>query len=196
MDKVAELKRDIAGILAKRAEQPSTTAEGDKPAQTDFIKGRNKGMFHRQIAHELRGHYAYLVMAAALKGRGLEGFANYFQKQAGEESEHARKIMDFMVEAGYELEFGPIPVPEAEGATVEALMEQYLDLERSITQDWYRIYQALEDSEDWAPIKLAQWFLNEQIQEEDQAVTLLQRVRMAGEGSGLLVLDQELAKRA
>ena len=40
------------------------------------------------------------------------------------------------------------------------------------------------------------WFVNEQIEEEDTLRTLLSHVKIAGpDGAGLLILDRELAAR-
>ena len=49
---------------------------------------------------------------------------------------------------------------------------------------------------DHATNNFLQWFVAEQVEEEESAGSLLQRVRLASDSpSGLLMLDAELAKR-
>ena len=47
-----------------------------------------------------------------------------------------------------------------------------------------------------ATVNFLQWFVNEQVEEEESASGVLQKVKLAGEsGSGIYMLDQELAQR-
>ena len=52
-----------------------------------------------------------------------------------------------------------------------------------------------DDVEDQASRIMLEWFINEQVEEENLARSLLGRLRLAGDtGPGLLLVDQELGK--
>ena len=189
IDKCLTAAKEWEASLKKQANIP------DPPPQTPFVNDAVGSLLAAQIGNELRGQYEYLAMAAFFKKVGLDGFANYFTKQAGEEAGHAARIIGYLMTTGTEFAMPTVQGPEAGYKTARAAAERYLALETGITRDWLAIYQAADKTDDYAVIKLAQWFADEQITEEDEAVTFYQKVAIAGEGSGLLILDQEYAKR-
>lgn len=189
IDKVLDEAMIEAGKLEKQANIP------EPPVQTPFVGQAVQPLLTAQIGNELKGQYEYLAIAAYFKKVGLDGFSNYFMKQAGEEATHAAKIIDYLMESGTDFRMPAVAAPEAVYTTARHVAERYLTLEKGITQNWLDIFRAADKTDDYAVIKLAQWFVDEQIQEEDAAVTFFQKVAIAGEGAGLLILDQEYAKR-
>lgn len=189
IDQVLDQAIVDAKSLEKQASIPAP------PAQTQFVNADVGMLLTQQIAHELKGQYEYLAMAAFFKKVGLDGFSNYFMKQAGEEAGHAAKIIDYLMESGTEFRMPQVDAPSAVLTTARQAAEHYLTLEKGITLDWLNIFRNADKTDDYAVIKLAQWFVDEQIQEEDAAVTFFQKVAIAGEGAGLLILDQEYSKR-
>ena len=166
------------------------------PDQTKFVSKDVNTLLEEQISNELHGAYTYIALQGYFKKIGLDGFSSYFQKQSGEEIIHAQKIIEFLLDTGSEMTLSDIKAPEKalvadpkEAATI------YLDLEKSVTKNWQDIYKKAEDTENFSLIHLCQWFLSEQIQEEDAAVKFHQKVSLAKDGNGLLILDQEFAKR-
>lgn len=166
-----------------------------KPEQTRFVTEEVNKLLIQQITNELIAHYTYLAMSSWLKSVGLEGFSKWMKAQAKEEAEHAEKIMDFLNETGSVMVLQAISAPKSYYESAMEVAEEALRHEKMVTADWYKIFDTVQGGSDWAVVQLAQWFLDEQIQEEDNAVTLVQRVKLAGEGAGLLVFDCELSKR-
>lgn len=193
--KPGRMDKLLDDACAQAAALPKQASLTDQPAQTEFVNEPVKTLLAAQIGKELKGQYEYLAMGAFFKKVGLDGFANYFMKQAGEEATHAAKIIDYLMEAGVDFAMPAVPAPEAGYTTARQAAERYLSLEKGITADWLAIFQAADKTADYAVIKLAQWFVDEQIQEEDAAVTFYQKVAIAGEGAGLLILDCDHAKR-
>ena len=71
-----------------------------------------------------------------------------------------------------------------------------LDLERGTTRSVNAIYAQAIEAGDYQAKALMDWFVNEQIEEENTLRTLLSQLLIAGdEGAGLLILDRELAAR-
>jgi len=57
----------------------------------------NKGI-NEQITKELYSAYFYVGMAAYAASLSLNGIANWFKVQAGEEVQHATKFMNYITE--------------------------------------------------------------------------------------------------
>ena len=50
---------------------------------------------------------------------------------------------------------------------------------------------------DYATLAFMQWFVNEQVEEEAHSQSVVEKLRMMGDGNiGLIILDSELGKRA
>ena len=53
-----------------------------------------------------------------------------------------------------------------------------------------------EKEKDRATLNMLQWFIDEQVEEENSADEILQKLKLIGKnGSGLFMLDRELAQR-
>ncbi|HIE47323.1 TPA: ferritin, partial [Candidatus Bipolaricaulota bacterium] len=69
--------------------------------------------------------------------------------------------------------------------------------ERHITEKIHELVELAEAEKDRAAFQMLQWFVAEQVEEEDQtrrAVELLERV--GPDGRGILMIDQRLGARA
>ena len=77
----------------------------------------------------------------------------------------------------------------------EKAVEAVLASEQAVTRSIEGLYDLAEKAGDRAAILLLQWFVQEQMEEENVVRTLLGRLKLAGDtGLGLLLIDQELAK--
>ena len=63
----------------------------------------------------------------------------------------------------------------------------------SVTRAIEQLYDFAEKCNDRAAVMMLQWFISEQVEEENLMRGILGRLRLAGaEGSGLLLVDQEV----
>ena len=77
----------------------------------------------------------------------------------------------------------------------EAAVADILKSEQRVTEAIEELYDLSEKVHDRAASIMLQWFINEQVEEENVARTLLGRLRLVGgDGVGMLMIDQELAK--
>ncbi len=152
--------------------------------------------FNDQIALELASAYAYLQMAAWCEARDLTGFATWMRAQWSEESQHALKFVDFVLDRGAEVELQPLAAPRSDYASPLELMEQAHAHEREVTAAIGALYQLASQLGDYASLSLLQWFLGEQIEEEASVRQIVAELRMIGDdSSALLLLDRELPGR-
>lgn len=151
---------------------------------------------NEQIKNELYSAYIYLSMAAYFEGANLPGFGHWMRMQAQEEVTHAMKFFDFVNERGGRVELRAIDQPPLEFESPLDAFETTLQHERKVTAIINELYElALEEKDDPAQVML-QWFIEEQVEEEDSASQIVETLTRIGDSDpGLMMLDRELGQR-
>ena len=151
---------------------------------------------NEQIKNELYSGYLYLSMAAYCEAAGLAGFAHWMRVQAREETEHALKFFDFVVERGGRVVLGAIEQPPVEFDSPTAIFEQTLEHERKVTAMINKLYEIALAEKDYASQVLLHWYIDEQVEEESNASQILDTLKMIGDrGQALVMLDRSLGGR-
>jgi ferritin len=148
----------------------------------------------RQLNHETTAAYAYEAMAYWFDDRNLEGFARFFHKQATEEREHARKFIDHLLARGVLPELAPITAPQGRFESVMKAAQQALAMEQDNTKGVNAAYEAAVREKDYPAQVLLHWFIKEQVEEEDWANELIDRVGRAECPGGLAELDRHIER--
>lgn len=169
-----------------------STPETGETEQTKFITDPVEQMLCQQIGNELFAYYEYTAAAAWFEGQGFSGFATWAGAQACGELEHMKKILDFLVTLGATPDLPQISGVAVKFPSIKAAIEGILERERAVTKNWRIIAKECIATDDAGTLELAQWFVTEQMEEEDAAKTLLSRLAAAGDGAGILVLDGQL----
>jgi len=158
-------------------------------------KKMNEAM-QKQINEELFSAYLYLSMSAYFLARNLDGFAGWFKVQAQEELSHAMKFFHFLDELGQPVRLAAIQGPKIEWKSPLAAFEEALKHERHISSCIHRLYQ-LAGSESHYPTQVfLQWFVKEQVEEEDTADSIVEKLKLIeGHAGGLMMIDHELSHR-
>ncbi len=162
-----------------------------------MLNERVENALNKQVNAELYSSYLYLSMAAWFGSRNLVGFVNWMKIQALEELYHAMKIYSFIDERGGRITLEAVENPPAEWSSPEAVFEAVLGHEQKVTALINDLVTLSLEEKDHASNNFLQWFVAEQVEEESSADEILQKIKLAGnEGSGLFMIDQELAQRA
>ncbi len=152
---------------------------------------------NQQINDELSSAYAYLAMSAWADTQNLSGSAHWLRLQWQEELGHATKLIDYMAERDGKIVLGAIGQPESSFSSLLQVFERVLEHERGVTASIYRIYDLAVSEKDYAAQALLQWYVEEQVEEENSASEIISMLKLAGDsGSGLLMVDRQLAARA
>lgn len=152
---------------------------------------------NKQVAMEAYAAAYYLSMASWCEQRGLDGSAAFFYRQSEEEREHMLKIFRFMNEADGKAESPAVDKPQASFDNFTSLFEIALNHEKKVTASIHKIMKLATDENDFRTISLLQWFVDEQLEEETQMQTILDKLKLIGDnGVGLYMLDGELGNRA
>jgi ferritin len=149
-----------------------------------------------QLNRELYSGYLYLAMAAYFDDQDLPGFANWMRIQAQEELSHAMKFYDYLVRRGGRAVMDAIEAPENEWESAVAVFEQVYQHEQMVTGLIHKLVDLALEISDHATNNFLQWFVAEQVEEEESSSGVLHKVKMASQSrSGLYMLDQELGQR-
>ncbi|MDI9618832.1 ferritin [Methanothermobacter sp.] len=161
-----------------------------------MVSERMQEALNRQLNAELYSAYLYLSMAAYYEASDLPGFANWMRVQAQEELAHAMKFYDYLVQRGARVVLEEIERPPFEWESPLEVSKHVLEHERKVTGLINDLVDLAISERDHATNNFLQWFVAEQVEEEESAGSVLQKVRLASDSpSGLLMLDAELGKR-
>ncbi len=147
-----------------------------------------------QLNAETYSAYLYLSMEAYFQSISLKGFANWMRVQTQEELSHAAKFYNFINEMGGRVTLQAIDAPPTEWASPLAAFEATLEHEQKVTGLINKLVDLALEEHDHATNAFLQWFVTEQVEEEDSARENIDKINLVGETS-LFFLDQELGKR-
>jgi len=160
------------------------------------IGKRTYEIMNKQITEEFASAYLYLAMSSVLSDMGLSGCANWMKIQAQEETTHAMKIYEHMLTRGVKVKLMPIPASKQEWRSPLHIFEEMLRHEQRVTQLIMAIYEAAMADKDYASMNFMQWFIDEQVEEENKVQEVLEKLKkMQGSELGVMLFDQELGNR-
>lgn len=151
---------------------------------------------NEQIKHELYSSYLYLAMANYFEQIHLPGFAHWMRVQSEEERGHAMKFVEHMNDRGGKVVFQALDQPPAEFNGPLDVFQQVQAHEAKVTSLIHALYDTAVQENDKPAQVLLNWFINEQVEEEKNADTIVQQLKMIGDHpSGLFMMDRQLAAR-
>ena len=153
-------------------------------------------LLNDQINKELYSAYLYMDFANYYEEEGLTGFANWYMIQAQEERDHALKFRSYLHENGEKVVLEAIAQPDKKFTDHIAPLEAGLEHEKYVTSLINDIYAAALEAHDYRAQKFLGWFIDEQLEEEDNADKMITRMKLFGsDAKALYDLDQENAAR-
>ena len=139
-----------------------------------------------QINAELWSAYLYLSMATNFDAQGRSGIANWFKIQFKEEQAHAEIFMNYVNARGGRVILKPIEAVETEWATPLDAFKATLAHEQKVTALINNLYALAESEHDYATRDRLNWFISEQVEEEESAQELIDKFSLIGDnGMGL-----------
>ena len=149
-----------------------------------------------QFNCEVFSAYLYFSMAGYFESINLKGFANWMEIQAQEELTHSHRIYKYIIDRGSRPKMAAVDAPRQDwGSPLEAMQEAY-DHECQISALINDSVSLVLKENDHSTNTMLQWFVNEQVEEEAVADDIVQKLKLiAGNSTGLYLLDSELSKR-
>jgi ferritin len=161
-----------------------------------MISKRLQDAFNEQINKELYSEYLYLSMAAYFDSISLPGCANFMKVQVQEERFHAMKMYDFLNERGGRVELEAIKKPQVEFKSPLEVFEMSYKHEQYVSKSINELMDMAISENDHAAKSFLNWFVDEQVEEEDSMDSSVNKLKLiGGKGHGLLMIDNELGAR-
>ena len=153
-------------------------------------------VFNEQVQAELYSAYMYLAMSLYLEDKNFKGMASWLKVQYEEERAHAFRLAKFMQERGVKPELLQIDAPPAEYGTPLEVFTKALEHEQYVTSRIHSMYEVAVKEKDYAAMTHLHWFIDEQVEEEDQTREIVDKLKMVGDNmNGLFVIDSQLGAR-
>ena len=162
-----------------------------------MIGNRLNEAINEQIKNELESYYIYLSMAAYFHSISLDGMGHWMRCQAHEETSHAMKFMQHLIDRGGKVHLQDVRQLKNEWSSPLAAFQDAYAHEQFITGKINELTTIAREEKDYASEPLLAWFSDEQVEEEANSGKIADEMEMVGnDKSALLMLDRELAQRA
>lgn len=152
--------------------------------------------FNEQINAEMFSYYIYLAMSAWLDEKGFVGMSKWMRLQADEEMIHAMKFYDHVLERNGSIKLTTIEGPKSTWKAPLDVFKAGLEHEQMITGRINNLVKLAHEESDYASHSFLQWFVDEQVEEEANAQTIIDQLTMvSGNPAALFLVDRELGLR-
>jgi ferritin len=152
---------------------------------------------HLQINREMYSAYLYMAMSAKMTEIGYEGVGKWLMTQFHEEMFHAMKFYNYLIDQGASPNLGQLDKPVVKAKTVKEIFEATLEHEKFVTASIRELLELALAEKDYATENLVRWYVDEQVEEEQNVVDILQTIEMMGDGKqGVFMLNVQLGKRS
>ena len=139
-----------------------------------------KKLLNKQVAMEADASNHYLAMASWCEFTGYDGSASFFFSQADEERQHMLKIIHFLNGRGAQAEIPQVKGPAGAFRSLEGLVKTALKNERAVTSAIAKMVEEASKKKDHATFTFLQWFVDEQMQEEEKFEAVLRKFDLVG----------------
>merc|ERR1712243_518948 len=155
-----------------------------------------EALINKQINMEFYAPYVYLSMSSWFNrdDQALHGFAAHFKNESGEERAHGMKLMEYQTKRGGRVVFQDIAKPTTmEWGTPLEAMEAALELEKTVNQSLLDLHKVAGDKGDGHLCDfLESEYLGEQVDGIKSIGDWIIKIKRAGDGLGLHLIDKEI----
>lgn len=149
---------------------------------------------NHQINEEIWSSHLYLSMSIYFDKQGLSGCAHWMKKQSQEELEHAYQMIDWSIKRGGTPEIGQVNVVPTGWGSVLEVFEHVYKHEIRVSEFIDKLVDVAAEEKDKATQDFLWGFVREQVEEEETAQKIVDRLKLLGE-KNIAFFDMELGKR-
>ncbi len=149
-----------------------------------------------QANREFYSSYLYLSMSAYFESIKMKGFASWMRVQAAEELVHAMKMYDYVITAEGRGKMLAVEAPQFSWASPLEAFQHVYNHERVVTGLIHALVDIAVSEGDEATKSFLQWYVDEQVEEEESSDMVLSKVKSAGtDKAALEAADRDLGQR-
>lgn len=154
----------------------------------------------KQMTKENQASQIYLSLGCWADTNGYGGVANFLFRHAQEERNHMIKIMMYILERGGTPKVEAVTEHKKLPKSMSECFDMVFQHEVDNTNAIYGLVNQSMEEKDWATWNFAQWFVKEQTEEEKLALSLIDKLKIAGgdraTDESLFELDKYLGNAA
>jgi ferritin len=157
-----------------------------------LLKNIEKELNH-QVKIEAESSQTYLSMACWAENQGLEGIASFMYKQSDEERMHMLKLVKYINERGGHAHITDLKAPKTTFTNFKEMFQELYNHEVFVSESINELVHITLSEKDYATHNFLQWYVAEQIEEEAQAKTILDKISLIGDDKGgLYLFDRDI----
>jgi ferritin len=137
-------------------------------------------LLNEQIAIEANASNYYLSLSSWCKVTGYDGASSFFKNQSTEEREHMLKIIQYLNGLKIHAIIPKTEQPPQNIKSLEQICKKSLENEKKVTTSINKIIDTAENEKDYRTSVFLEWFVNEQLEEEDLFESILQKFDVIG----------------
>lgn len=158
-----------------------------------MISDKMESALNKQIEREAYASFLYLSMASWCEKESLNGCAEFMFRQSDEERHHMTRIYKYIAEVDGHAITPAVSQPPLEFDSVQKLFQEVFEHEQKITVSINELVDLCYAEDDYSTLNFLQWYVEEQREEENLMRTILDRIRLIGDGpQSLYYIDKEV----
>ena len=160
-----------------------------------MISDKMTRALNEQIKLEGTASFLYLSMASWCDTQGLEGCTAFLNRQSEEERMHMLRIFHYLSEVDQHALVPAIDqVPHA-FKSVQDMFRMVYEHEQKVTASIHRLMDIAVEEQDHTTNNFLQWYIAEQKEEENLMRSILDKIKLIGEGPlSLYYIDKEISE--
>jgi len=161
-----------------------------------ILKSKIHKALNKQVNVEFSAFYSYLSMAAYFESHHMSGFARWYKIQSNEEFKHAMRLYEYIISRGEKVVLTAIGAPVTEGKSFLSVFEAAYAQELKVSALINDLVDLAKDEHDHATEIMLQWFVTEQVEEENTANSNVEKFKfIKNTTEGIEAFDRELGSR-
>jgi len=161
-----------------------------------MIKPKIEKALNKQANGELNAFYSYLSMSAYFESLYMPGCAHWFKVQSNEEFNHAMKLNEYLIARGGKVVLTALEAPKTQWKSFLSIFEEAYEQELNVSAQINDLMDLARSEHDHATEIMLQWFVTEQVEEEDTANSNVERLKLIKNYTeGIVAFDRELGQR-
>lgn len=160
-----------------------------------MISKKMEAALNKQIELECYASFLYLAMASWCDKEGLEGGAKFMHRQSQEERDHMLRIFYYISEVDGHAVVPSVKQPPIEFSSAKALYQEVYEHEQKVTASINGLVALSYEENDYTTLNFLQWYVEEQREEEALMRTVIDRIKLIGDGpQSLYYIENEIEK--
>ena len=148
------------------------------------------------VNKEFYSAYLYMAMSAYCDSVGLKGFAKWFMVQYHEEMAHTMRVYEYIQKQGNKVKLLNIDEPPSSWKSPLDVFENALKHEQMVSKRISSLMDCAYLEKDHASKIFLQWYVVEQVEEEESVSNIVSQLRLIGDNAqALFLIDKELSAR-